>query len=676
MSKRLFPAVLAVLVALAAPLFPVGGDAVYAAENTQIRIEQTGGYFAVQGDNNVALKARVTNNSGASVSFSAKTGLAQTGSGLTEPNPSSGTVTLGAGQSTELVFSIDVASNATLGSQPVNVLLIDKGTNTGDVLRSKTLTISVAQKTTTQPAEYPGNYFAAADLVHTLSPGEAVLSGTTNQLTLSFFNKGNTVMKDAKVTLGLPSGVTLVSASTTLSVGYVTVGDSKTVVFPVTADADMESGNYPFTVTISFLDKENSSHSIEQTLYIPVSGTGGTVMQDVSITGIEAPAQAEAGKDFTLQFRVANNGSASTGQLKVAVEVPDGLVNRTRNLFLEPALAAGESRSFSVTLFSRDGAAEKNYTIPITVEPATGGDEFDRVQQYAGVFLSAGGSGSIKTPQLMVTSYSYGGSYVHAGNEFVLDLALTNTSSVHTLQNIKVTLDSGDGTFIPVRSSNSFYISKIDRNGTAREALSLSVKPDADQKTTSVNITMSYEDTAGNAYTSTDVISIPVLQDTRLLVDEIIAPPELFVGMQSYVNTEFYNMGKTTLYNLRVTAEGDFDTMESISYFVGNMTAGQSDTYDFSFLPRAVGPMAGTVIFTYEDASGNEQRLEKPFEFQVMEMPVWEEPPMPGEEIPGQSAFPWIPVLIGAAVVAAVVGFILHRRRRRKKMHEELEINE
>ena len=266
MSKRLFPAVLAVLVALAAPLFPGSGDAVYAAENTQIRIEQTGGYFAVQGDNNVALKARVTNNSSASVAFSAKTGLAQTGGGLTEPNPSSGTVTLGAGQSTELVFSINVASNATLGSQPVNVLLIDKGTNTGDVLRSKTLTISVAQKTTTQPAEYPGNYFAAADLVHTLSPGDAVLSGTTNQLTLSFFNKGNTVMKDAKVTLGLPSGVTLVSASTTLSVGYVTVGDSKTVVFPVTADADMESGNYPFTVTISFLDKENSSHSIEQTL--------------------------------------------------------------------------------------------------------------------------------------------------------------------------------------------------------------------------------------------------------------------------------------------------------------------------------------------------------------------------------------------------------------------------
>ena len=671
---------LALLLALATPLFPGAKAAtVSAAENTQIRIDQTGGYFAVQGDNNLPLKIRVTNNSASGVSFTANTNLATTGRGLTEPSPSTGTISLGAGQSTELVFSINVATNASVGTQTVNLLLIDQGTNAGDVLRSKTLTVSVAQKTTTQPAEYPGNYFGAADMVHSLSPGDSILPNVSNNLTISFFNKGNTVMKDAKITLGLPDGVTIVNASSTLSVGYVTVGDSKTVIFPVTADSKTKGGNYPFTVTISFLNKENASQTIEQTLYIPVSGAGPSAMQDVSITSVTAPPQVEAGKDFTLSFRVENRGSFATGQLKVSVELPDGLVNRTRNLFLDAGLKAGESRDYSVTIFSKDGAEEKNYTIPIKVEPTSSGDELDVIQQFAGVFLSnggGGGSGSIKTPQLMVTSYSYGGSFVQAGDDFYLNLGMTNTSRTHTLQNIKVTLDSGDGTFIPVRSSNSFYISKIDRGATSNHSVSLSAKPDADQKTTSINVSMSYEDTSGNAYTSTDVISIPVMQDTRLLVDEIIAPPELFVGMQSYINTEFYNMGKTTLYNLRVTAEGDFDTMESISYFVGNMEAGRSDTYDFSFLPRAVGPMAGKVIFLYEDVSGNEQRIEKEFNLQVMEMPVWEEPPFPGEEIPTEGGgFPWIPVLIAVVVLAAVGGFLLHRRRKRK-MHQELEINE
>lgn len=668
---------LALLLALATPLFPgAKATTVSAAENTQIRIEQTGGYFAVQGDNNVPLKVRVTNNSASAVTFTAKTDLATSGRGLTEPTPSTGTIALGAGQSTELVFSINVATNATVGSQTVNLLLIDQGASSGDVLRSKTLTVSVAQRTTTQPAEYPGNYFGAADLVHSLSPGDSILPNITNNLTISFFNKGNTVMKDAKITLGLPDGVTIVNASSTLSVGYVTVGDSKTVVFPVTADSKTKGGNYPFTISISFLNKENASQTIEQTLYIPVSGAGPSAMQDVSITSVTAPPQVEAGKDFTLSFRLENRGSTATGQLKVSVELPDGLVNRTRNLFLDAGLKAGESRDYSVTIFSKDGAEEKNYTIPIKVEPTSGGDELDVIQQYAGVFLSnGGGGGTIKTPQLMVTSYNYGGSFVQAGDEFYLNLGMTNTSRTHTLQNIKVTLESGDGTFIPVRSSNSFYISKIDRGATASHSVSLSAKPDADQKTTSINVSMSYEDTSGNAYTSTDVISIPVMQDTRLLVDEIIAPPELFVGMQSYINTEFYNMGKTTLYNLRVTAEGDFDTMESISYFVGNMEAGRSDTYDFSFLPRSVGPMAGKVIFLYEDASGNQQRLEKEFNLQVMEMPIWEEPPFPGEEVPGESSFPWLPVLIGVVVLAAIGGFLL-RRRRRKKMHQELEINE
>jgi LPXTG-motif cell wall-anchored protein len=85
--------------------------------------------------------------------------------------------------------------------------------------------------------------------------------------------------------------------------------------------------------------------------------------------------------------------------------------------------------------------------------------------------------------------------------------------------------------------------------------------------------------------------------------------------------------------------------------------------------------MAGKVIFLYEDASGNQQRLEKEFNLQVMEMPIWEEPPFPGEEVPGESSFPWIPVLIGVVLLAAIGGFLL-RRRRKKKMHQELEINE
>ena len=459
-----------------------------------------------------------------------------------------------------------------------------------------------------------------------------------------------------------------------MSVGYVAIGASKTVVFPITADDDIESKNYPFGIRISFYDKENNAQTIEQTLYIPVQGGNAASLDDLAITNISVADQVEAGKDFTLRFQVENLGTIDQKQLRISVETPDGLVNRTKNTFLESGLRAGDSRSYSVTLFSAAGADEKSYLIPITVAPVSGSDA-ERVVQYANVFLQSAGSGTVRTPQLMVSNYSFGGTYVQAGEEFRLDLGLANTSSTHTLQNIKVTLESGDGTFIPVRSSNSFYLDRIERGEMEGYSLYLSAKPDAEQKTTSVNVAMSYEDTAGNAYTATDIISIPVMQETRLVVDDIIAPPELYAGMQNGISLEFYNMGKTTLNNLQINAEGDFDTMESNRYFVGNMQPGTSDSYSFSFIPRATGPMTGKVIFTYEDASGDPQQLEREFSFDIMDMPVWEETPMP-EDPAAAGGFPWIPVGIGALVIVVGGTIAILKIRKRKKMHREMEIDE
>lgn len=277
----------------------------------------------------------------------------------------------------------------------------------------------------------------------------------------------------------------------------------------------------------------------------------------------------------------------------------------------------------------------------------------------------------------MVDSYSYGGTFVQAGDEFLLELSLYNTSGSHTVSNIKVTVNAEDGAIIPVNSSNSFYIDKLGKKERIEQVMFLSVKPGAEQKTTPMTVRMSYEDGAGNPFTSEDIISIPVMQETRLEVDDVIAPPELYAGMQTGVSVQFYNTGKTTLNNLRITAEGDFDTPESTSYFVGNMESGKSDSYDFSFIPREGGAMEGKIIFSYEDASGDVQILERPFSFQVMgEMPAFDEGMMPEEmgNAGGGSKTPW--VILGAVVLLAGGGVFAWRKIRKKKMHREMEIDE
>ena len=270
----------------------------------------------------------------------------------------------------------------------------------------------------------------------------------------------------------------------------------------------------------------------------------------------------------------------------------------------------------------------------------------------------------------MVSNYSYGGSFVQAGDEFRLDLGLQNTSSAHTTAQHKSHAGLPDGTFIPVRSSNSFFINRIDKNGTVNQSMYLSVKPDAEQKTTSITVSMSYEDTEGNAFTATDVISIPVMQDTRLIVDDIIAPPELYVGMPNGVSVDFYNMGRTKLHNLRINAEGDFDTMESNSYYAGNMEPGTTDSYDFSFIPRETGTMSGKIIFTYEDASGHQQVYEKNSNSRSWICPSGMKSPGRRKKCLRRRRHSWLPIGIGAAVVIAAAIFFI-RRHRKKKINEE-----
>lgn len=657
-------------------LLPGMAEKAAAAENPDVKIEQTGGYLATRGDNNVDLTVKVTNNSKADIVFSAKTSLSATTGDLREPSPNGGKIALGAGESTEVVFAIDVSSSASTVSHKVSILLIDKGENNGDVLRTKIVSMSIIEKSTTSNADPTTPSYAAADLVHSLSPGDAIQAGEDNLLTLTFTNSGNTVMKDARISLTLPAGLYINNGSNTVSVGYVTIGSTETREFHLTADTDLDSKNYPITVTISFKDKTNTASSIEQTLYLPLDGSGSSSLSGLDITDISVPKSAEIGEDFTVGFTVENKGTASTGKLKIYAEPPEGIFNRTQNIFSVAGIAAGTSKSYAITFFSKDSATEQNYPIKLAVETASTKDTAS-VIQYVGVYLEDSGGGKVKTPQLMVSNYSYGGTFVQAGDDFRLNLELYNTNGIQKLRNIKVAIESADGTFVPVGASNAFFIDELGKKGAVKHSIMMSAKPDAAQKITSMNVNMTYEDTSGNAYTATDVISIPVVQDTRLVVGDIIAPPDLYAGTQGNVTINFYNMGKTVLNNMMIRAEGNFDPIDAASYYEGNVAAGDSDSYDLGFIPHGAGTMKGKVVFSYEDASGKTQSLEKEFSFQIADMPADPGTPVPADGSDKGKGFPWLPAGIGAAVAAAGTGWFFWRRHRKlKKIHEEMEIDE
>ena len=669
-------AVLTMVAVICGMFFGMAGEPSFAASVTasDLKFEYSGDRWAMQGDSGVSVVFDVTNKTKSDITIGVELKESDHFTIVKGKGRNVFTIPAGGTRSTPTI-EIDINRRSKVGD--VN-LYLDVFDETGAAIGSEKGTISISENGTPSIS----GKSASVDVAYTLSNSDGIVAGEENTLSLEIFNRGSTVIKNAQISLGLPEGLSIQNGAAYINAGYIAVGDTYKCRYPITADENIDSKNYPITVKISGSDSSNDSVSLEQTLYIPVKGTGEKLSaKDIEITGISIPQQVMAGDEFTLAFDVANRGTSSLKDAKVTVEVPEGLANKTKNVFVITGLEAGKTQRCSLTLFSPKKTEKDEYQmLKITAEASSSSSSGENsgktvtVSQYAGTMVKNLG-GAEKTPQLMISNYSYGGSYVQAGDDFGLNLGLYNTSATQDLVNVKVTVTADDGTFIPVKSSNAFFVDKIEAKGSAAHSIVMNAKRDAEQKTYSLTVDMSYEDTAGNAFTSKDVISIPVMQETRLVVDDLVAPPELYTGMQSSLSVEFYNMGKTVLNNLRVNVEGDFDAPQSNMYYVGNMETGKSDSYDFTFIPRQSGPMTGTVTFTYEDAAGNEQRYEKPFEVTIMEEVPWEDPGMmdPTET---EKKIPWIPISVAGAAAVAVIGLIVWRKHRKKKREQEMEIDE
>ena len=289
---------------------------------------------------------------------------------------------------------------------------------------------------------------------------------------------------------------------------------------------------------------------------------------------------------------------------------------------------------------------------------------------------------------MIIDKYNFEPQLVKAGETFQMNLSFFNTNSAKAVKNIKIFLTSEGGTdpnneqtagssvFTPVDSSNTFYIDSIPPKGRVQKAIKMFTVPDALARTHTITANFEYEDSKGEPYTATELIGVPVVQQSRLDIGEISYMPEAYIGQSTPISLEFYNTGKVTLYNMMVKLEGDFQ-MENGQYYVGNFSSGSSEYFEGYVIPNEEGELHGDVVFTYEDSTGQIQEIRKEFTLNVMDMPPMDDefggefPPM--EEDKGgilKSKIFWGVII---AIAATVGGIIVYKKKKKKK---ELSLDE
>mgnify|MGYP001007395957 FL=1 len=326
-----------------------------------------------------------------------------------------------------------------------------------------------------------------------------------------------------------------------------------------------------------------------------------------------------------------------------------------------------------------DTVAEENKTSSVpkaTTSGQPGAESSPRSSNRSG---EAGGTPSgartgVSVPRVMLKSLATAPQSVPAGGSFTLSFSLVNMSKKARVNNLKVSLSQAEGAFLPAEGSSSLYVPTIKAGGTNEQKMTFHALPTLENRPYAMTLTVEYEDTESNAFSTSETISVMVAQPSRADVSSSTVSPESVIpGQEAIATFSVNNLGKTKLYNTRVSvAEGQ--GVEARDQFIGSIEPGAAGNVELSLIGTVehAGPVKA--VITYEDEFGNATTLEKEINLTVNPVPAPQQSnpesvSPPEQEEKGIVVEPWVYWVGGAVVVgiaALIVTISLLRRRSRR----------
>ncbi|HKL42562.1 MAG TPA: hypothetical protein VJ962_08295 [Clostridia bacterium] len=506
---------------------------------------------------------------------------------------------------------------------------------------------------------------------------------------LDLKNFGTMKAYDVSVTMEgfSKDGIRLYQDIATKNILEIQGGKSEKEYFKITADKSLTSGTYELTAKIEYYDEEGNQYTKDVPVYVPLDGINASDI-DLVVSNLTYDREITTGRDLNITFDLENKGAIDFEKVEIELDYPSQMISKTPKKIILEDFQSGTQSKGNYTILVDEKVSSDNYNFFVKVKAypdASNSENFYTEEQYFGVFVKGGSEKG--RPKLIVDNYSFEGENVLAGEEFPLKLFIKNTSDTQSVKNIKVSFSSADNVFMPVNASSSFFIDGIGSNQIHEKEIILKTKRDASVKSYNLTVKMEYEDSEGNAYDSegmlyseSDDLSISVLQPIRLETSDIMLPNQFFVGTPANLEVEFYNMGRSSMNNMMVKAEGDFD-LQNASYFKGTFQEGGNDYFSTTIIPTKEGPAEGKIIFSFEDAIGNVSEIEETFTINAMpaaEMPQNDfgpggRPDMPNpNEMEDPNQGPNKLILIGLALLVGIIALVVFLKKRKKRKLKKL----
>lgn len=330
--------------------------------------------------------------------------------------------------------------------------------------------------------------------------------------------------------------------------------------------------------------------------------------------------------------------------------------------------------------------------IPESSNLSSSGGDFNGNGQDTTTTVIKGGK-----PKLIVDNYTVSPNPVKAGEDFDLTLSFYNTNKKKAVKNIKIVINSSGGTsmgtgddsgdnpntaspsltgsvFMPVNSSNTFYIESIGAGKRVSKNLKLTTPYNVNPNTYELNVHLEYDDSESNEFISEEALGINVYQEAKIQLGTInFMDPE--VGMPSDFSVEFYNTGRSPIHNLMIKVSGNFD-VEGDTYYVGDFHPGSTESFSAPLTAMEAGEVKGKLLITYEDSTGKPHELEQEFSATAIEINMEEDPDfMVQEEKTSIFKNPVFWIII-ALIVVVIIVIVVRFNKKNKELDDELIIND
>lgn len=460
--------------------------------------------------------------------------------------------------------------------------------------------------------------------------------------------------------------------------------------FTLIASENASDGNYPLTLKVDCKDSSNNVINDQQNYNIGIARNDSII----EINDITSPnSTISPNSKFKVGFTLLNTGNEELRNVKVSVTPDPAIVTLTPEVKVLTKLKPNNKFPMSYLFMVPRGAVNKNYPIQINVEYETnvkGQIVKQTANQYISAYVDSPKSDNNKkgVPKIIINKYSINPTVPKAGTNIKLNVSFLNTNAFKAVRNIKIYLTSSDGSgqtdtgniFVPVNSSNTFYIDSILPNQSLEKQIELYIINDAKPKTYNLAANFEYEDDNGTEYKATEIIGVPVRPQAKVETSDFSLPAQVILTDPLSISFDLYNTGKSILRNLMVKSIGNFD-VQSQNSFIGNLDVGNQEHYEADITPKKIGNLKGYVLITFEDEAGQKQEIRKEISTKVVNPPPVTniDPNYPGGITGANSnskTNKMIYIGAGIAVVLVLITVIIIFRKRRRKKFEEMMLGE